>query len=51
MIMQTQTPFNKLVPDNNTSRLSGLTSILITALIFVGLFYYLHNSNKINENK
>ena len=49
--MQTQTPFNKIVPENKTFGFSGLTTIIITALIFVGLFYYLHNSNKINENK
>jgi hypothetical protein len=51
MIMQTQTPFNKLVPDNKTFGFSVLTKIIITALIFSGTLYYLYKSNQINENK
>jgi hypothetical protein len=51
MIMQTQTPFNKIVPENKIFGFSGLTTIIITALIFAGTLYYLHKSNHINENK
>lgn len=51
MIMQTQSPFNKIVTENKTSGFSRLTTIIITALLFAGTLYYLHKSNQIDENK